>query len=137
DLRARCDRGRPSDRDPERARRRARAGAAVSTTPRTAVTTAQGAAARDVTLAIEGMTCASCVRTVERALAKVPGVTDASVNLATETARVRGDAMTVDALVRSVREAGYGARERFSGQDDRERAARVAELASTRRRLVV
>ena len=94
--------------------------------------------ARDVTLAIEGMTCASCVRTVENALAKVPGVSDASVNLATETARVRGsDGVTIDALVRSVRSAGYGARERFAGQDDRERAARVAELASTRRRLIV
>ncbi|MGH2472655.1 MAG: heavy-metal-associated domain-containing protein [Candidatus Limnocylindria bacterium] len=43
---------------------------------------------QELTLAIEGMTCASCVRTVEGALAN-PGVSDASVNLATETARVR------------------------------------------------
>ena len=39
-------------------------------------------------LPIEGMTCASCVSRVEKALAKVPGVTTATVNLATETARI-------------------------------------------------
>ncbi len=37
-----------------------------------------------VTLEITGMTCASCVRRVERALAGVPGVTAATVNLAAE-----------------------------------------------------
>ena len=41
-------------------------------------------------LPIGGMTCASCVSRVERALGKVPGVEAASVNLATERARVRG-----------------------------------------------
>ena len=40
------------------------------------------------TLQVEGMTCASCVGRVERALRKVPGVQDASVNLATESARI-------------------------------------------------
>ena len=40
-------------------------------------------------LGIEGMTCASCSTRVERALQKVPGVTQASVNLATESARVQ------------------------------------------------
>jgi len=42
-----------------------------------------------VSLPIEGMTCASCVGRVERALKIVPGVLDASVNLATERADVR------------------------------------------------
>uniref|UniRef100_UPI00244570CE heavy-metal-associated domain-containing protein n=1 Tax=Burkholderia cepacia TaxID=292 RepID=UPI00244570CE len=41
-----------------------------------------------VELDIDGMTCASCVSRVEKALAKVPGVTRASVNLATERATV-------------------------------------------------
>ena len=39
-------------------------------------------------LGIGGMTCASCVGRVERALRKVPGVQDAAVNLATESARI-------------------------------------------------
>ncbi|RYF53112.1 MAG: heavy-metal-associated domain-containing protein, partial [Comamonadaceae bacterium] len=41
-----------------------------------------------VRLQIEGMTCASCVGRVEKALKKVPGVASAEVNLATETAEV-------------------------------------------------
>ena len=41
-----------------------------------------------MTLEITGMTCASCVRRVERALAAVPGVTGATVNLAAESADV-------------------------------------------------
>jgi Cu+-exporting ATPase len=50
-----------------------------------------------LTLAIDGMTCASCVRRVERALAAVPGVTTASVNLATAQALVQHDASGGDA----------------------------------------
>ncbi|MEN1956482.1 heavy metal translocating P-type ATPase [Luteimonas changyuni] len=59
-------------------------------------------------LAIEGMTCASCVGRVERALMKVPGVIEASVNLATERARVRtAGAVDVAKLVAAVEAAGY------------------------------
>ena len=74
-------------------------------------------------LGIGGMTCASCVGRVERALRKVPGVQDAAVNLATESARIayvvppdaQGPAM--DALLRrAVRNAGY--EPRAAGQDD-------------------
>lgn len=62
-------------------------------------------------LHIDGMTCASCVSRVEKALRKVPGLLDASVNLATEQAHVRfpvGAVSTAD-LIRSVEEAGYTA----------------------------
>ena len=64
-------------------------------------------------LGIEGMTCASCVSRVERALKKVPGVQEATVNLATESARVRfaPGASSEAVLRRAVREAGYGVRE--------------------------
>ena len=59
-----------------------------------------------LTLPVEGMTCASCVGRVERALRKVPGVTDAAVNLATERAEVTGVA-TPDALIAAIAAAGY------------------------------
>ncbi|WP_132980355.1 heavy metal translocating P-type ATPase [Pigmentiphaga sp. D-2] len=60
------------------------------------------------TLPIEGMTCASCVGRVERALSQVPGVRRASVNLATETAEVEADAPVQAATLRAaVEKAGY------------------------------
>ena len=60
-------------------------------------------------LGVAGMTCASCVSRVERALKKVPGVTEATVNLATESARVRyTPSEQVEAQIRrAVRNAGY------------------------------
>ncbi|MDR0479498.1 MAG: heavy metal translocating P-type ATPase [Burkholderiaceae bacterium] len=61
-------------------------------------------------LGVGGMTCASCVARVERALRKVPGVQEATVNLATESARVQFDGDAVELtprLKRAVRDAGY------------------------------
>lgn len=63
-----------------------------------------------LTLPIDGMTCASCVRRVEKALRAVPGVQDASVNLATEAASVAGTA-PLAALQAAVQKAGYQLRE--------------------------
>ena len=60
-------------------------------------------------LVVEGMTCASCVARVERALKAVPGVTGATVNLATESARVEGVADAA-ALMAAVKGVGYDAR---------------------------
>ena len=61
-----------------------------------------------IRLPIEGMTCASCVARVEKALRKVPGVREAEVNLATESASVRAAPETpAGALVEAVRKAGY------------------------------
>jgi Cu+-exporting ATPase len=69
-----------------------------------------GDAAASFKFGISGMTCASCVGRVERALKKVPGVVDASVNLATESATVQADAeVTRDALFAAVADAGYEA----------------------------
>ncbi|MFM0667676.1 heavy metal translocating P-type ATPase [Paraburkholderia sediminicola] len=65
---------------------------------------------RTAELDIGGMTCASCALRVEKALAKVPGVTRASVNLATERARIESDAsVDPDTLADAVRKAGYDA----------------------------
>ncbi len=63
-------------------------------------------------LAIEGMSCASCVSRVEKAIAAVPGVTEAAVNLATERAQIGFDQPEPDlqAVVESIRQAGYEVR---------------------------
>jgi Cu+-exporting ATPase len=67
---------------------------------------------REVALQVEGMTCASCVARVEKALRKVAGVSDATVNLATEKATVRAlSTVPVAALKAAIEKAGYGARD--------------------------
>ncbi len=73
----------------------------------TSTTIAPSSATLD--LGIGGMTCASCVSRVEKALKKVPGVSDAAVNLATESARVSFEpSEQIEArLRRAVRDAGY------------------------------
>jgi P-type Cu+ transporter len=70
------------------------------------------------TLEIGGMTCASCVRRVEKALDRVDGVTAAEVNLATEVATVRFDPQLVglDELTAAVARAGYTATPRREAQ---------------------
>ena len=64
-----------------------------------------------VSISVSGMTCAACVMHVEHALADVPGVAEARVNLATERAviEVPGE-LSLDVLASAVKEAGYGAR---------------------------
>ncbi|MCL6648953.1 MAG: heavy metal translocating P-type ATPase [Chloroflexi bacterium] len=70
-------------------------------------------AVRDVQLAVTGMTCAACVNRIEKALKRLDGVTDASVNLATERATVSYDPSQVSLaqLKEAVEKAGYGVRE--------------------------
>ena len=59
---------------------------------------------------IEGMTCASCVGRVEKALSSVPGVSKASVNLATESAQVEhDDTVSAEMLTKVRNDVGYPA----------------------------
>ena len=60
------------------------------------------------TYRIEGMTCASCVRRVEKALQAVPGVSSATVNLASEEATVTFEGVTAEKLAQALAERGYG-----------------------------
>jgi Cu+-exporting ATPase len=65
------------------------------------------------TLDIGGMTCASCVGRVEKALERIPGVEAASVNLATEQAKIRLNAnseLTIDGVIALVQKTGYEAK---------------------------
>ncbi len=67
-----------------------------------------GAGLREMRLPVAGMSCASCVARVERALRAVPGVAEASVNLATESATLRAaPAVTADAIEQALAKAGY------------------------------
>jgi Cu+-exporting ATPase len=65
----------------------------------------------DIELSVEGMTCASCVRRIEKALSKVPGVQGATVNLATERAKVSFTSGKVSSedLIQAIEKAGYKA----------------------------
>ena len=62
-----------------------------------------------IDLAITGMTCATCANRVERALKRTPGVAAASVNLATERARVTLAGADEETVIAAVARAGYGA----------------------------
>ncbi|ATQ41691.1 heavy metal translocating P-type ATPase [Caulobacter mirabilis] len=90
---------------------------------------------------IEGMTCASCVRRVELAIAAVPGVLKASVNLATERATIEtlAGAAPRAAIDAAIRKAGYTPRHRqdaAAATDSRE-AARDREMSHLKRDLAV
>ncbi|MAH32384.1 copper-translocating P-type ATPase [Marinobacter fuscus] len=89
-------------------------------------------------LAIEGMTCASCVGRVEKALKAIPSVTEATVNLATERATVRGLAAVED-LIAAVDKVGYEARLVDTGAQAEDEAAekKDAERAELKRDLTL
>ncbi|MDX3974994.1 heavy metal translocating P-type ATPase [Shinella sp.] len=86
-------------------------------------------------LSIEGMTCASCVGRVERALKAIPGVTGAVVNLATERATIHGNAETAT-LIAAIEDAGYEATliGAAAGNGDKDEDAGRAEKKEAERR---
>jgi Cu+-exporting ATPase len=97
-----------------------------------------------ITIPVSGMTCASCVRRVERALTRQPGVADASVNLLLQQATVSFDpsAVTADRLVEAIRDTGYDAalppiyQSVVEEQDARDRAQQ-GEYEDFRRKAIV
>jgi Cu+-exporting ATPase len=108
-----------------------------------ATTIAAPAAGARITLPVEGMTCAACQATVQRALQRQPGVLDASVNLMMKSAAVTYDPARVqpEALVEAIRETGYGAelpraeQTAFEEQEARDQA-QEQEFRSLRRKAV-
>jgi P-type Cu+ transporter len=97
--------------------------------------------AAELTLDVQGMTCASCVAHVEGALNELDGVTAATVNLGLGTAKVTyiPGVVSVSAMKKAVQEVGYDARERSEGADalDRERQAREEEIKRQGRNLII
>ena len=90
-------------------------------------------------LVIEGMHCASCVGRVERALEAVPGVISAHVNLASERAQIRHQALEglPGALAEAVTATGFSARARAEDEGVRRQEARAAEGDALRLRVFI
>ena len=90
-----------------------------------------------VSLALSGMHCASCVTTIEKALAAVPGVSEATVNLGTGRADVRGADLDPERLVAAVRASGYDASPAGVETPDEEAARARRELRDALRRTLL
>src|SRR5881409_1355505 len=84
---------------------------------------------RELVLDIEGMTCASCVTKIERALGELESVESAAVNLATRTATIRTSSTQDETMIRAVQSVGYGARphteERSASEEEHEYVRRL------------
>jgi len=109
-----------------------------------ATTVMEPAVRARITLPVEGMTCAACQATVQKALQRQPGVLDAAVNLMMKSAAVTYDPALVrpEALVDAIRETGYEAelprpeQTAFEEQEARDRA-QEAEFRGLRRKALV
>ena len=94
-------------------------------------------ASQPIELSIEGMTCASCVGRVEKALKKVEGVQQANVNLATERAWVQGNAQVQSSdLIQAVKKAGYHAKLVEQDQSDQQ-DKKATEQQQLKRDLII
>ena len=97
-----------------------------------------------ITLKLRGMSCASCARNVEEAIRSVPGVSEANVNFAAEQATVdyNPQKTNIEKIQAAVDVAGYSAfslqgQEMITGEDDAEKASRMAESRALIRKVVV
>jgi len=92
-------------------------------------------------LSIGGMTCASCVEHVEKAIGDLPGVSKVVVNLATGSARLEFEPSItpLSEITKAVKDIGYMAEERSEGQEalDRERETRQREIKRQRLNLII
>ncbi len=101
-----------------------------------------GATIATLDLPIAGMTCSNCANTISRTLRRVDGVLEADASYASERAHVRYLPSMVETsdIKRAIRDAGYSVIEvegDEEAQEDAEQAARAADLADKRRKLIV
>jgi P-type Cu+ transporter len=92
-----------------------------------------------ITIPVTGMTCANCARNIERALKKVPGVNNASVNFASERVSVEyvPEQVELDGLIAAIEKAGYGAiRTDPKESDEAEIIARTKEIKNQIRKFI-
>ena len=100
-----------------------------------------GITSAELTLDVQGMTCASCVAHVEGALNELDGINVATVNLGLGTAKVTyiPGVVSVSVMKKAVQDVGYEAKERSEGADalDRERQTREEEIKRQGRNLII
>tara|TARA_R110002167_G_scaffold208253_1_gene412293 strand:+ start:15405 stop:18290 length:2886 start_codon:yes stop_codon:yes gene_type:complete len=89
---------------------------------------------RQIQLSLEGMTCASCVKSIEDALKTVPGVTRVDINFGSRSALVSGDPESA-MLIQAVESAGYGASEVLD-PEQAEQQKEANEAAEYRRKII-
>ena len=95
-----------------------------------------------LTLKLRGMSCASCAKSIEKAINNVPGVTNGNVNFGIEQATITYDSKktNLDKIQAAVAKAGYSSSPQediTSGDDETETAARLAELNQLQRKVIV
>jgi P-type Cu+ transporter len=108
------------------------------------MTTTSPTSESDLTIQVQGMTCAACSARIQRVLERTPGVSAANVNLMTGSATVSYDpsSVTPHRLVEAIRDTGYGAE--LPAPDasaealvDAQDAARDDEIRDLRRKLIL
>lgn len=92
-----------------------------------------------IRLSISGMSCASCAGRVDKALNQLEGVNEVAVNLASDSAEIKADNVTVEQLIKAVKDAGYDAHEIVDRDKEmrEQRARQQQEFGTLRRELLV
>jgi len=97
-----------------------------------------------INLKLRGMSCASCASSIESAISNVPGVAQCNVNFGAEQAAIEYNPRrtTIEDIQEAVEEAGYSSyslqeQEMITGEDDAEKAARIAESQDLLRKVIV
>ncbi|AVJ56712.1 copper-translocating P-type ATPase [Idiomarina sp. OT37-5b] len=92
-----------------------------------------------IRLSISGMSCASCAGRVDKALNQLEGVNEVAVNLASDSAEIKADNVTVEQLIKAVKDAGYDAHEIVDRDKEmrEQRARQQQEFSTLRRELLV
>ncbi|MDJ0571925.1 MAG: heavy metal translocating P-type ATPase [Pleurocapsa sp. MO_192.B19] len=98
----------------------------------------------NVNLKLRGMSCAACANSIESAISNVPGVAECNVNFGAEQATVKYNPRqtSIEDIQNAVEAAGYSAyslqsQEMVTGEDDAEKAARIAESRDLIRKIIV
>ncbi len=92
---------------------------------------------KQVNLEITGMDCTSCALLIQRSLRKIPGVTEANVNYATEKARVIAENQVLAGqLVEAVEKAGYGAKIEIAGSGAEREIGKETEIREYKKRFI-